>query len=137
MHRKEEERQAGEYHACLLVAIAGTSLTGMANDVGAVKKVESITFEEVQKRGLVKWWDGHDAYIDASLERSLQSLREACSRMVIPIQLPIGEEKGFKGVVDLVTRKAHLFQTDESGKFTTGDVVQTGPIVNNVRGLGS
>ena len=29
----------------------------------------------------------------ASLERSLQSLREACSRTVIPIQLPIGEEK--------------------------------------------
>jgi NADH-quinone oxidoreductase subunit N len=27
------ERQAGEYHACLLVAVAGTSLTGMANDL--------------------------------------------------------------------------------------------------------
>src|SRR5213076_1419856 len=29
----------------------------------------------------------------ASLERSLASLREACNRTVIPIQLPIGEEK--------------------------------------------
>jgi NADH-quinone oxidoreductase subunit N len=27
------ERQAGEYHACLLVIIAGTSLTGMANEL--------------------------------------------------------------------------------------------------------
>jgi elongation factor G len=53
----------------------------------------------------------------ASLERSLKSLREACSRAVIPIQLPIGEERGFRGVVDLVTRKAYVFQTDESGKF--------------------
>src|SRR5262245_22412738 len=38
----------------------------------------------------------------ASLERSLASLRQSCDRTVIPIQLPIGEERGFKGVVDLV-----------------------------------
>jgi len=54
----------------------------------------------------------------SSLERSLASLREACNRTVIPIQLPIGEEKGFKGVVDLVTKKAYTYQTDESGKFS-------------------
>jgi elongation factor G len=53
----------------------------------------------------------------ASLERSLQSLRELCSRTVIPIQLPIGDERSFRGVVDLITRKALIFQTDESGKF--------------------
>jgi elongation factor G len=58
----------------------------------------------------------------ASLERSLQSLHEACNRTVIPIQLPIGEEKSFRGVVDLVSRKAFIFQTDESGTFTTGEV---------------
>ena len=53
----------------------------------------------------------------ASLERSLRSLREVCSRAVVPIQLPIGEERSFRGVVDLITRKALIFQTDESGKF--------------------
>src|SRR5438093_405343 len=58
----------------------------------------------------------------ASLERSLRSLHEACNRTVIPIQLPIGEERAFKGVVDLVSRKAFVFQTDENGKFTTTDV---------------
>src|SRR5215475_7384667 len=49
----------------------------------------------------------------ASLERSLQSLHDACSRTVIPIQLPIGQERAFKGVVDLIFRKAFIFQTDE------------------------
>src|SRR5262249_32090253 len=39
----------------------------------------------------------------ASLERSLQSLHAACSRTVIPIQLPIGQERAFKGVVDLIS----------------------------------
>jgi elongation factor G len=58
----------------------------------------------------------------ASLERSLASLREACSRTVIPIQVPIGEEKSFKGVVDLVSRKAFIYQTDESGKFVEGAI---------------
>ena len=58
----------------------------------------------------------------ASLDRSLQSLREACGRAVIPIQLPLGEEKAFRGVVDLVTRKAYTYQTDESGKFSEGTV---------------
>src|SRR5262247_1666200 len=58
----------------------------------------------------------------ASLERSLSSLHEACNRTVIPIQLPIGEEKNFRGVVDLVSKKAFLFQTDESGKFSEGAI---------------
>jgi len=58
----------------------------------------------------------------ASLERSLKSLQEACSRSVVPIQLPIGEEKTFKGVVDLIAKKAYVYQTDESGKFTEAAV---------------
>jgi elongation factor G len=58
----------------------------------------------------------------ASLERSLQSLRELCSRAVMPIQLPIGEEKPFRGVVDLISKKAFIFQTDQSGTFTEAPV---------------
>src|SRR6266540_3251646 len=54
----------------------------------------------------------------ASLDRSLTSLRDVCSRAVVPIQLPIGEEKSFKGVVDLISKKAYVFQPDESGKFS-------------------
>ena len=38
----------------------------------------------------------------ASLDRSLESLRGVFGRTVIPIQLPIGEEKSFRGIVDLV-----------------------------------
>src|SRR5256885_15922586 len=58
----------------------------------------------------------------ASLERSLASVREVCNRTVVPIQLPIGEERGFRGVVDLVSKKAFIFQTDESGKFAESAV---------------
>jgi elongation factor G len=58
----------------------------------------------------------------ASLERSLESLRGVFGRTVIPIQLPIGEEKDFRGVVDLVAMKAFVFQTDGSGKFAEAPV---------------
>jgi elongation factor G len=58
----------------------------------------------------------------ASLERSLDSLRQVCGRTVVPIQLPIGEERNFKGVVDLVTMKGYTFASDGSGKMTEGAV---------------
>ena len=55
----------------------------------------------------------------ASLERSLESLRGVFGRTVIPIQLPVGEEKNFKGVVDLVAMKAYTFA---DGKPSEGAV---------------
>ncbi len=58
----------------------------------------------------------------ASLERSLESLRESCHRAVVPIQLPIGEERAFRGVVDLVTRRAYISNPDASGGFAEEDV---------------
>ena len=54
----------------------------------------------------------------ASVERSLQSLRSVFGRTVVPLQLPIGEERSFRGVIDLVSQKAWTFATDGSGKAT-------------------
>ena len=52
----------------------------------------------------------------ASLDRSLESLRAVFGRAVVPVQLPIGEERAFRGVIDLVAMKAWMFATDGSGK---------------------
>jgi elongation factor G len=54
----------------------------------------------------------------ASVDRSIESLRGVFGRTVIPIQLPVGEEKSFSGVIDLVSMKAWTFATDGSGKPT-------------------
>jgi len=56
----------------------------------------------------------------ASLDRALESLRRDCAREIIPVQLPLGEEKGFIGVVDLVKMKAQTFAAD--GKMTEADI---------------
>jgi elongation factor G len=58
----------------------------------------------------------------ASLERSIESLRAAFGRTVVPLQLPIGEDRGFRGVVDLVSMKAWTFATDESGTPSQSDI---------------
>ena len=52
----------------------------------------------------------------ASFERTLEALRGAYGRAVIPVQLPIGEERNFRGLVDLVSMKAYLYDPDGSGK---------------------
>jgi len=54
----------------------------------------------------------------ASFERSLESVQQSLGRMCVPIQIPLGEERAFKGVVDLLQMKAHVYQTDGSGKST-------------------
>ena len=38
------------------------------------------------------------------------------------IQMPIGEETSFKGVVDLLEEKAYIFEQNESGKFSVQDI---------------
>jgi elongation factor G len=58
----------------------------------------------------------------ASLDRALDSLKSVFGRTVVPVQLPIGEEKAFSGVVDLVSMSATTYPADASGKPTAGDV---------------
>jgi elongation factor G len=58
----------------------------------------------------------------ASFDRSLESIQQTLGRMCVPIQVPIGVEKGFKGVVDLVQMKAYVYPSDASGKFTESDI---------------
>ncbi len=58
----------------------------------------------------------------ASFERALGSIEKSFGRMVVPIALPIGEEKDFVGVVDLVAEKVITYAKDASGKAETGEV---------------
>jgi elongation factor G len=52
----------------------------------------------------------------ANAERVLESLIGAFGRNVIPIELPIGSEKSFSGVVDLVRMKAYSYELGGNGK---------------------
>src|SRR5881628_2211654 len=51
----------------------------------------------------------------ASFTRTLEALQKKFSKNVVPIQLPIGEEKDFKGIIDLISMKAYKYATDGTG----------------------
>jgi elongation factor G len=58
----------------------------------------------------------------ASLERTLAALRAAFGRAVVPIQLPLGEEKAFHGAIDLVRMKAVTYEQNGGGKGQAGEI---------------
>ena len=66
----------------------------------------------------------------ASFQRTVDALQKKFGREVTPVQLPIGEESGFKGVVDLISGKAFTWESDESGTPTEieipGDLADRG-----------
>ena len=103
------------------------TLAAMRVSDAAVVVVDAVSGVEVQTE---KVWEAAEQFelprlvvvnrIDrerASLSRTLDSLTTSFGRTVIPVQMPIGEEKAFRGVVDLVGMKAYVFETDGSGKF--------------------
>jgi elongation factor G len=58
----------------------------------------------------------------SSAARVLEQLQSKFGKNVVPVQLPIGEEKNFSGVVDLISMKAYRYAADNSGKFEEGEI---------------
>ena len=58
----------------------------------------------------------------ASFERTMESIMDRFGRNAVPIMLPIGVEKEFRGLVDLVHMSAHVYAADESGSFETTEI---------------
>ncbi len=102
------------------------AVDGAAVVIDAVAGVEVGTekvWEMIEERGLpriivINKMDRENA----SFARTLESVRQFFGRQAVPVELPIGEEKDFAGVVDIVEKKAYLFEKDESGKMSEGPV---------------
>jgi elongation factor G len=48
----------------------------------------------------------------ASFEKSLESIYQKLTKNAVPLQIPIGEEDKFEGVIDLISEKALYFEGD-------------------------
>jgi elongation factor G len=77
------------------------------------EKVWDYATEYDQPRAFVLNWMDREL---ASFERALESLQRVFGRGAVPLQLPIGWEKGFRGVVDLIAMKALIYTPDGDGK---------------------
>src|ERR1700761_7270531 len=58
----------------------------------------------------------------AEREKVLEALRVRYGRHLIPVQLPIVDDKGFQGVVDLVTMEAFYYTPSGDGHGRIGDI---------------
>lgn len=58
----------------------------------------------------------------ASFERTLTSMRDQLSKEIVPVQIPLGEEEAFRGVIDLIQSKALVYQKDLSGSYKVEEI---------------
>ena len=102
-----------ETKSSLIAADAALILVDAAAGVQVVtEKVWDYAAEYDLPRAFLLNWMDRDL---ASFERALESVQHVFGRGVVPIQLPIGWEKGFRGVVDLITMKALIYTPDGNG----------------------
>src|SRR6201988_1816154 len=95
---------------------ADCALIAVDAHVGAQVTTEKVwdycTEYDIPRAFVLTWMDRELA----SFERSMESLEQVFGRNVVALQLPIGTEKGFRGVIDLVAMKAHVYKPGGDGK---------------------
>jgi elongation factor G len=106
--------------AALIAADAALILVDATAGVQVVtEKVWDFCAEyDIPRAFVINWMDRELA----SFERVLASIQESFGRGAVPVQLPIGQEKSFKGVVDLIAMKAEIYTPDGNGKAKVEEI---------------
>ena len=60
--------------------------------------------------------------VGADYWRTMEMMRSRLGAMPVPVQIPIGSEDKFEGIIDLVTRRAWYFSGDRDQPPTEGDI---------------
>jgi elongation factor G len=58
----------------------------------------------------------------SSFERTLDSIHNRFGRAAVPIHLPLGQEKSFTGIIDLIRMRSFCYKSDGDGKGKEGDI---------------
>jgi len=61
---------------------------------------------------------------NADFNRTVSQIQEELTDKAIPLFLPIGNEEAFKGVVDLLQKKAYIYKGDGSREFEESEIPQ-------------
>ena len=103
-----------EARASLVAADAALIVVDAVAGVQVVtEKVWDYATEYDLPRAFVINWMDRDL---ANFERALASIQQVFGRGVVAVQLPIGAERNFRGVVDLISMTAHVYQPDGDGR---------------------
>ncbi len=58
----------------------------------------------------------------ASFERVLNGIHEKFGRTAVPVHLPVGSEKNFTGIIDVIRMQCLSYQAGGTGKGTVGEI---------------
>lgn len=109
-----------ETRASLIATDAALVLVDAVAGVQVVtEKVWDYCTEYSLPRAVVINWMDREL---ASFDRALESVQHVFGRAVVPLQLPIGAEKQFRGVVDLLTMKALVYTADGDGRAKVEEI---------------
>jgi len=104
---------AGEIHSTLRVCDAALLVVDAAAgvEVGTEQAWRLIAERDLPRLVFINKMDRDNTDFD----RALDSCRDAFGTAVAPIQFPIGHDKGFKGIVDLLSEQAFCFHDNADG----------------------
>jgi elongation factor G len=102
-----------EARASLVAADAALIVVDAVAGVQVVteKVWDYATEYDLPRAFVINWMDRELA----TFERAFASIQQVFGRGVVAVQLPIGAERNFRGVVDLISMKAHVYQPDGDG----------------------
>jgi elongation factor G len=99
---------------------------------GAVVILSGISGVKVQTEEVWEWASEFEipriAFVNkmdrerANFLRTIDDMEKTLGARGVAIQMPIGAEENFEGVIDLVRMKAYRYARDLSGKFTEGEI---------------
>ncbi len=58
----------------------------------------------------------------ANFERAVQMMKDRLNANPVPIELPIGKEDTFKGIVDLIEMNAEIYDSDDGKQYHTAEI---------------
>ncbi|MDY0212756.1 MAG: elongation factor G [Desulfuromonadaceae bacterium] len=99
---------------------------------GAVMLVSAINGVKAQTHKIWQWAKEYEvpmlAFVNkmdrerADFLRAVDDMEKMLGSRGIPVNMPIGAEESFRGIIDLVNMKARIFQFDEKGTYVEEEI---------------
>jgi elongation factor G len=99
---------------------------------GAVLVVSAVDGVKAQTNTLWKWMDEFEvpriAFVNkldrerADYLKTVDDLEKSLDTRAVAVNMPMGAEENFKGVIDLVNMKARVFQFDDKGSYEETEI---------------
>lgn len=94
-----------------------------AIDTPKVQSIKLIKFMEEQNTPKCIFINKLDRE-NANYETIIDSIKRTLNLKPVLLQIPIGSEANFRGVIDLISMKAFMYENNESGNYTEAEIPQ-------------